>query len=917
MTMRVMNNTAAMLALGETTKNQNTLSKQLKKVSTGMKITNAGDGASEYSISEKMRVKLRALGQAEENVQTGVSLLHVAEGGIQQQIDILKTVKEKVLAASNDTATDTDRQIIQKEINQSYDQMQDIAAITTYNNRRVLLGGSLTDQVSSWVVKDSAVPVPDSDAMSVIPDNYDKLDGVTGPFDIFKEYRTNSSTMTTLGLFASQNFKDGTAGTANTIDMDLSSYNSVDALDNVGYAIGGWWYVFTKDTNRNYQNIDRKIDISKCNTISEVAALIKNAYCPPAAASSSNALVTFTTNEKSANANTTTVTGITRSGGSVTSGGSTGRSASAATGLFVSSAYLSGGSNQIGTSGSSDPDAKYTAGTAATLSVNVSSIAGGSGITLHGSSTVYLQFVEGTSGVSYSSSTGVYSVGKNASVSSYSLGNSMYLSMSGGIMTLSSSAASGGTGNSYFVTDSIPAVAGTSTTTTEYTAVTAYSGTVTNHKTGSDGDTASYTIDLSSYNNTSDAAKLNELINDLAGKSISYDGYTYEFLDSAASPALSSINKINRSTTIDLNSLRSSVNAATTIASALGALLKNRLANSSLVTDASGTITGLKLTASSTGTAGNNQTIIVETGQLRSYDINYSNWFASSHPSPLADYLNGKGFRAYCATDSAQWFNFIFTNGDAIDADKPKSGTSSQDIKSILINVADVTDANSFVKAIYEQATPILTGADPSYNHHMRLAADTQNGVLTLYDDRRYAVNDTNVYDYQEKGAKIADGVMDNVIKSVRNVYSDDLVIQHTDKASMNIHIKIPRTTLDHIFGYQTDEHIPSDYSVLTKTMREKLLGIPPNNGILDNGIEYLISANTLIGAQTNHLDNAHANLTTETEHLTAVESKIRDADMASEMTSYAKANILSQSAQAMLSQANQSAGNILSLLQH
>lgn len=46
MDMRIMNNTSAMLSLGETNKNQKALDKQLKKVATGQKIIGAGDGAS-------------------------------------------------------------------------------------------------------------------------------------------------------------------------------------------------------------------------------------------------------------------------------------------------------------------------------------------------------------------------------------------------------------------------------------------------------------------------------------------------------------------------------------------------------------------------------------------------------------------------------------------------------------------------------------------------------------------------------------------------------------------------------------------------------------------------------------------------------------------------------------------------------
>jgi flagellin len=58
------------------------------------------------------------------------------------------------------------------------------------------------------------------------------------------------------------------------------------------------------------------------------------------------------------------------------------------------------------------------------------------------------------------------------------------------------------------------------------------------------------------------------------------------------------------------------------------------------------------------------------------------------------------------------------------------------------------------------------------------------------------------------------------------------------------------------------------------------------------------------------------SNLSTTEENLTAAESRIRDVDMAEEMVSYTKDNILNQSAMAMLAQANQQPQAILSLLQ-
>ena len=63
MAMVIKNNLAAQSTLGELRRNNDKLGKDLKKVSTGMKITSAADDASGFAISERMRVQLRGLDQ--------------------------------------------------------------------------------------------------------------------------------------------------------------------------------------------------------------------------------------------------------------------------------------------------------------------------------------------------------------------------------------------------------------------------------------------------------------------------------------------------------------------------------------------------------------------------------------------------------------------------------------------------------------------------------------------------------------------------------------------------------------------------------------------------------------------------------------------------------------------------------------
>ena len=147
MAMVVKNNMSALSTLNTLNKNTNALSKSLQKVSSGMKINNAADDASGYAISERMRVQIRSLDQANSNAQNGSSMMKVAEGAVSSTVEILKTLKEKAVNAANDTNTDADRATIQKELDQSIDQINDNANVTF--NGQYLVDGSHNKKTSA------------------------------------------------------------------------------------------------------------------------------------------------------------------------------------------------------------------------------------------------------------------------------------------------------------------------------------------------------------------------------------------------------------------------------------------------------------------------------------------------------------------------------------------------------------------------------------------------------------------------------------------------------------------------------------------------------------------------------------------------------------------------------------------------
>lgn len=154
MAMVVKNNMSAINTLNVLGRNSKEFAKQLQQVSSGMKINSAADDASSYAISERMRVQIRSLDATLTNTQNGSSMMKVAEGAVSSTVDALRTFKAKAIDAANDTNTDSDRAIIQKELDQLMNQIDD-NALVTFNGKYLVngaMGGNIVaDQQDSIV----------------------------------------------------------------------------------------------------------------------------------------------------------------------------------------------------------------------------------------------------------------------------------------------------------------------------------------------------------------------------------------------------------------------------------------------------------------------------------------------------------------------------------------------------------------------------------------------------------------------------------------------------------------------------------------------------------------------------------------------------------------------------------------------
>lgn len=146
--MRINHNIAALNTHRQLSNNTLGASKSLEKLSSGFRINRAGDDAAGLAISEKMRAQIRGLEMAMKNSQDSISLIQTAEGAMNEVHSILQRMRELAVQAVNDTNTTSDREELQKEINQLTSEINRVGNTTEFNEKK-LLNGSLAASIQT------------------------------------------------------------------------------------------------------------------------------------------------------------------------------------------------------------------------------------------------------------------------------------------------------------------------------------------------------------------------------------------------------------------------------------------------------------------------------------------------------------------------------------------------------------------------------------------------------------------------------------------------------------------------------------------------------------------------------------------------------------------------------------------------
>ncbi len=140
MSIIVNNNVASLIAQRNLRSNTGSLIRSIEKLSSGYRINRAADDAAGLSISENLRVQIRGNAKAMNNIQDGINMLTIAEGGLTVIGDNLQRIRELSIQAANETNGTTEKNAILSEINARLADINRISRSAQFNNISLLDG---------------------------------------------------------------------------------------------------------------------------------------------------------------------------------------------------------------------------------------------------------------------------------------------------------------------------------------------------------------------------------------------------------------------------------------------------------------------------------------------------------------------------------------------------------------------------------------------------------------------------------------------------------------------------------------------------------------------------------------------------------------------------------------------------------
>jgi flagellin len=138
MSLRIQTNMEAFNAHRNLVSTSEGIAKSMERLSSGYRINRAADDAAGLAISERLRAQVKGIGQAQRNVQDGISVVQTAEGALNEVHSMLQRTRELAVQYKNGSLSESDKTSIQSEINQLASEVSQIGEETEFNGIKLL-----------------------------------------------------------------------------------------------------------------------------------------------------------------------------------------------------------------------------------------------------------------------------------------------------------------------------------------------------------------------------------------------------------------------------------------------------------------------------------------------------------------------------------------------------------------------------------------------------------------------------------------------------------------------------------------------------------------------------------------------------------------------------------------------------------
>jgi len=231
---RITTNIASINAQRNLSDSQSKIAGSMAQLASGSRINKAADDAAGLAISENLKASIRSTRQANRNAQDGVSLVQVAEGGLNEISNIIIRLRELGIQAASDTVGDTERSFLNKEVEQLKEEMQRIASVTTWGDTKLLDGSSpnfdfqvgiRNNEFEDRITFKASENVATLDALGLTDIDYTSKEGAQTALAKLDEAQTRVNGMRA-NLGALQNRLTSTITNLSVAEENLSAANS-------------------------------------------------------------------------------------------------------------------------------------------------------------------------------------------------------------------------------------------------------------------------------------------------------------------------------------------------------------------------------------------------------------------------------------------------------------------------------------------------------------------------------------------------------------------------------------------------------------------------------------------------------------------------------------------------------------------